>query len=222
MTRSLQNIVIMILDIHTHTGAPEPDAVISCSLATLPDEGKYPGQLYSVGFHPWTLPSGIPGEEDWTLLEQALLRPDVVAVGECGIDIEKGGPLFQQMQVFTRQAELAEKVRKPLIVHCVKGYQHVIGVHKDISATVPWAIHGFRGKPTVAVMFLRAGFWLSFGAMFNPESLRLVNVDRILAETDESWLSIEEVIEGMELERGDKGLLRRIAANSRKFLSLQS
>lgn len=208
-----------IIDIHTHHHAPAPEALISVS----PKEfNPVEGQLYSVGIHPWTLPAGVT-EDDWRLLEEVAVHPQVAAIGECGIDLPKGGPLFIQMQVFRRQAELAERVGKPLVIHCVKGQEVLIGIRKEMKPAQPWAIHGFRGKPTVAKMLLDAGMWLSFGPMFNAETLRSVPADRVLAETDESDATIGEVIEALSSALGDVSpdeLTQTILHNAATFLSL--
>lgn len=77
------------------------------------------------------------------------------------------------MQVFRRQAELAESLCKPLVIHCVRAHDIVIGIKKELKPRQNWVIHGFRGKPTVARMLLDAGMWLSFGPRFNPDSLEV-------------------------------------------------
>lgn len=208
-----------IIDIHTHHPAPSPEALISVSPKEFHPEGS---QLYSVGIHPWDLPSGV-SEDEWRLLEEAAAHPQVAAIGECCIDMVKGGPLFLQMQSFRRQAELAERVGKPLVVHCVKGHDVLIGMRKDLKPTQFWAIHGFRGKPVVAKMLLDAGIWLSFGPLFNSGTLRIMPTERILAETDESDATIGDVIAGLSSALEDvtpEELTQTILLNTQTFLSL--
>lgn len=184
----------MIIDIHTHHSLPAPLALRSCSVGELPAPQAFPGQLYSVGFHPWDLTDEGIADEQWEKFEEALHRPDVAAVGEAGIDLSRGPVLFRQRELFRRQAEAAERVGKPLVIHCVRAQEHIIGYHKELRPKVPWVIHGFRGKPTVAEMFLREGLWLSFGPQFNPDSLLSTPLDWILAETDDSPSTIEDIL----------------------------
>ncbi len=206
-----------ILDIHTHHPAPQPEAVI----AVRPNMfDPIPGQLYSVGIHPWGTLDDIPPEM-WTALEEATRHPQVVAVGECGIDLIKGGPLFRQMQILKRQAILAEEIRKPLVLHNVHGQEVIIGMKKDLKPEMNWLIHGFRGKPTVADMLVKAGLWISFGQNFNHSSLPEVPSDRILAETDEAECSIHEVIASLSVLAGTD-LTETIARNSSLFLGQQT
>lgn len=205
-------------DLHSHREPPYPEGVLSFRVGELPEADAFPGQVYSAGFHPWDFPgSGFPGEADYAALERALARPDVVAAGECGIDIPKGGLLAFQRIAFARQAELAEKARKPLIIHCVKAHDHIIAMRRDLKPAVNWAIHGFRSKPSIAKMLLDAGLWLSFGPQFNAESVRITPRDRLLAETDESGRPIAEVIAALSEAYGEP-LEETIATNLRRFL----
>ena len=178
------------LDIHTHHPAPQPLGVVA---ATLDNFTPVEGQLYSVGIHPWTT-SQLPSKEDWEKLEELAALPCVVAIGECGIDKLKGGPLFKQLIVMQRQIDISEKLGKPLVIHDVKAHDVIVGLRKEMEVKQKWVVHGFRGKPTVAKMLTDVGIYLSFGEKFNPDSLPMVPTDLFLAETDESPLSIEEVI----------------------------
>ena len=193
----------MILDLHTHLPGPRPQAIISCSPFEIPEEGEFKGQLYSVGIHPWNVKITGLSLSDKAALAAAAMRPDVVAIGETGIDLQHPGaaPLFAQMLAFKAHVELSERLEKPLIIHSVKAQDMIIGVRKDMGAKMPWIIHGFRGKPTVADMYLKAGIGVSFGEKFNAESLMTVPLDMIFAETDESTLTIEEIIAALTAVR---------------------
>lgn len=188
-----------ILDLHTHLPAPRPGAIISCSPYELPLPDAFPEQLYSVGFHPWNINMSGLTPADLQTLRQAAERPDVVAIGEAGIDKAREGaaPLFAQMLAFKAQIDVSEELSKPLIIHCVKAHDIVIGLRKEYNPTQRWIIHGFRGKPSILQMLLDAGIDVSYGELFNPESVALTPLDRVFAETDESSLSIEEIISSL-------------------------
>lgn len=204
-----------ILDIHTHHPAPQPEAVVSVS----PDMfNPIEGQLYSVGIHPWLTCGEIP-DELWEKLEEAARHPQVVAIGECGIDLVKGGPLYKQMLVMKRQIELSEELGKPLVIHCVHAHDIVIGLKKDLKPTQNWLVHGFRGKPTIARMLTDAGIWLSFGATFNDKSVGMVPSGMLLAETDESEVSIEDVITKLSVLSG-RDVKSEIERDSLVFLGM--
>lgn len=212
---------IMIIDCHTHRPYPAHEAIISTSPIGF---DPMSGQKWSVGLHPWHLDlfcndSLRIRDEIWVELVAAAANPDVVAVGECGIDIPKGGLLATQMLAFRRQALLAERLRKPLVIHAVKAHDLIVGMKRDINPQQPWIIHGFRNKPTIAAIYLDAGCYLSFGEKFNPESLDITPPDRILAETDESEMTIDEIIARLE-KSAQRNLKNLIIENSKIFDSL--
>lgn len=222
-----------MIDIHTHrrhgddtypgseiSSGVERDAIVSLEPMELAGIPQSDGRLYSVGFHPWRLPSAGPSAKEWSLFEEMAARKDVVAVGECGIDLLKGPLPAIQMEVFRRQAETAERLGKPLIIHCVKGYEQLIGLRKSLKPSVNWAIHGFRGKATVAKMMVSAGFWLSVGDKFNPSALAEIPVDKLLVETDESQtpldMTVGRIAETLGKESGE--LITVLEMNAARFL----
>lgn len=186
----------MLLDLHTHMPAPRPEGIISCNPEELPSCDEFPCQLYSVGLHPRKVGfSGVTAKE-LASLSKAASREDVVAIGETGIDkvYPGGAPLFAQMNAFKNHIELSESVGKPLIIHCVKAHDIIIQMRKELKPCQRWIIHGFRGKPSILRMLLDAGIDVSYGEFFNPESVAMTPPEHLFAETDESSLPIEEII----------------------------
>lgn len=204
----------MILDIHSHRNPPYPEGVISCTLDAF---NPIPGQLYSVGVHPWQ--TNLPDVDVWLeRLSQTVTLPEVVAVGEAGIDPGKGAPLFRQLQVFKSQVDISESAGKPLVIHSVKAADIILGLKRDLRPTQPWIIHGFRGKAPTALQFTRAGIYLSFGEKFNPESPKAIPEHMILAETDESDLDIHEII-SLISSACEKDITDIIAGNASRILN---
>ena len=202
-----------IIDIHTHHPAPQPEALVC---VTPEDFSPIEGQLYSVGIHPWETGNEIT-EEIWHRFDEACRHPQVAAIGECGIDLVKGGPLFRQMQVMKRQIDLSEELEKPLVIHNVHAHDIIIGLKKDLKPAQQWMIHGFRGKPTVATMLTDNGIWLSFNDKFNDAAVSKTPEELILAETDESETPIADIITTLSSLKGHD-LTGTIIANTRKFL----
>ena len=201
------------LDIHTHHPAPQPSAVVSSSVSEFHPIDR---QLYSVGIHPWATLHNVSSDE-WNQFEATASLQNVVAIGECGIDKLKGGLMFKQLIVFQHQIDLSEKLCKPLIIHDVKAHDIIVGLKRDLNPHQKWLVHGFRGKPTVAKMLTDAGIYISFGEKFNADSLLSMPKDKILAETDESELTIDEIIKGISGTLGYDAT-ELIAANTRRFL----
>ncbi len=150
-----------------------------------------PNRFYSVGIHPCQIDDYY--DRFVERLRSFASHPSVVAIGEAGLDKLCSTNFGLQKVVFTEIASLTEQVQKPLIIHCVKAWQEIIALHKMLHPSVPWMIHGFRGKPELAQSLLNQGFYLSYGAKLNSESLRVTPFERLCIETDESAVSIETI-----------------------------
>ena len=177
----------MIKDIHTHR-IDVREAVISVN----PWEfAPVDGLCYSVGIHPWQ--AARAAEADFDRLAECATSGNVLMIGECGIDKLRGGDLPMQMSVLERHIALSEQVCKPLVLHCVRASNELCRLRRVLRPRMPWIVHGFRGNAHVASQLLDAGFYLSYGERFNPEALAITPADRLLAETDESLLPIDEI-----------------------------
>lgn len=174
-------------DIHTHHMGGDGFRIVN-----RPPDDFMPcqEQWYSVGVHPWALQQGEVRQETWEKLREAAVHPQVLAVGEAGLDRLVQVPMKLQEAVFARQAELAGEVGKPLIVHLVRAVDELLRLKKALKPGVPWIIHGFRGKATLAEELLRHGFYLSFGEKYQEGALSVVPLSHLFLETDESLASI--------------------------------
>lgn len=179
------------MDFHTHhLEAPAGQAIINLPQEWMEQPSLFrprPGALYSAGIHPW-----------WTIDEQLtatlfnqlpalLAHPQVVALGECGMDLLRGAAPEVQEEWLVRQLLLAEHLHLPVTLHVVRAFDRMLRLHKQLQPTVKWTIHGFRGRPTLARQLLDAGFDLSFGQRRNEESYALTPPDRRHEETDEDY-----------------------------------
>lgn len=199
----------MILDCHTHTSAP--GAVVNIDPVSVPSRDIViaDDRYYSVGIHPWN--AGCYTKRDVDRLRRLAANPRVVAIGETGLDsvhvtyewVPKGKvmeivqalpDIEKQMELLKLHIELSEAVEKPLILHVVKRYPEIQKLRIKLKPTQPWIIHGFRGKPGLAQDLLKWGFYLSYGEKFNPLSVEATPPERMLAETDDSPLPIQEII----------------------------
>ena len=180
-------------DIHAHHPAIDPEdvTIINRIIGNEKEENSFSGQWCSVGIHPWYIYNNVQGQ--FLRLESVVLCPSVVAVGEAGLDKVSETPLDIQSDVFAKQAALAERSGKPLIIHCVKAWDELIMQRKSMKPRVPWIIHGFRGNGILAQQLLKQGFFLSFGEYFNQQALQAAWPDRLFAETDDAAIDIRSV-----------------------------
>ncbi len=185
------------INLHTHKFSNQENVIEIVN--QYPHEFDDSIQNYSIGIHPWKIESSRI-EADLEFIENKLSDKNCLALGECGLDKRIEIPFDLQIQVFEKQVLLAQKYKKPLILHCVAAFQEIIEIKKRLKIDVPIIIHGFSKNEEVAKQLLDNGFYLSFGKYLiqNPE-LEAVFIeipnDRFFLETDSSAYKIEEVYE---------------------------
>lgn len=178
-------------DIHTHHSSSYPDYAIRTCFSDNDLLHVNTGFL-SVGIHPWHLTEeGISRHLQW--INHAISHPNVVAIGECGLDRKREVPIHLQLEAFKYCVELSEAHSLPLIIHAVKCSEQLYSVQKQYHPRMPWVIHGFRGKKELASDYLNHGFYLSFGEHFNEDALRCTPLERMFFETDDCVLPIENI-----------------------------
>lgn len=215
-----------VIDVHTHHSSPAPASILSLSpgrYAGLPDKSGH----YSVGIHPWETGEDI--SQPLAQLEEIVSDPATVAVGETGLDRLRGASIDRQDEIFRRHIQLSEKFGKPLVIHQVKALDLLLKARKECAPLQPWILHGFRGNPQMLAQLLdapgRNPVYFSIGAKFNEAAVSLIPPDRLLVETDESPLPIEEIFRKAAGTRSENpaALAATVNANAmRLFPSLNS
>ena len=170
------------IDFHTHRAAAGPDvfALQNFLSPMVPETG-----FYTAGIHP-------KDAEQFEIkdFEKIWNDPRCLALGECGMD-RRYPDLSKQSALFRAQAQQAETLHKPLLIHSVRTHDEICRAAKDLAPTVPWIIHGFRGKERTLFALLDAGFSVSFGAGLLKDAGNLepffsrIPADRIFFETDD-------------------------------------
>lgn len=77
------------------------------------------GAYYSVGIHPWYL-TRENLDRQWEMLLAAIQCPQVLAIGEAGLDKLVRTDYMLQQEVFEKQAMLAHEMKYPLVIHAVR------------------------------------------------------------------------------------------------------
>lgn len=153
-----------------------------------------PDFYYSVGIHPQDIqPENIGNQFKWL---QSVITENCFAIGECGLDGLVSADIKIQEEVFLKQIQLANEVKKPLIIHCVRKFYEIIPFRKKSQQAM--IVHGFNKKQSVAEDLLKNNFYLSFGKavlyhLSLQETLKTVPLDKLFLETDNEDFSIEEL-----------------------------
>ncbi|NMM50192.1 TatD family hydrolase [Marinigracilibium pacificum] len=147
--------------------------------------------LVSVGIHPWYI-NEQDVEKQWLKVEEWANSPTVKAIGESGLDYNIETDKTVQEEIFIKHIELSEKLKKPLIIHCVKAHNELIRIRKKTKAKQQWIIHGVNQKLNSLIPLIERDIILSFGqAMLIEKSnarkiIRELGPGSYLFETDDS------------------------------------
>lgn len=186
-----------IYDVHTHKIYSEDsdDPYHSCIFDVYSLEFEVAKELhqrhsFSCGIHPWYSEDS---DTQMTYLTEITSNPRIVAIGETGLDKLKGPSLEIQAPLFEKHIEISEKLAKPIIIHCVKAWEELLKIKRNVKPSQPWIIHGYRGKPDLTKKLLSEGFYFSVGEIINVDSMELIPLNRLFCETDEGEMSIREV-----------------------------
>ena len=187
-----------LINIHTHRINPCDNfiQIVNLNLNEPSPEQGY----FSYGIHPWLLDNvHFQLEEAFSLLEKRLQLPNVLALGEAGLDKMHKDSFEQQIAVFERQIELSEALQKPMILHDVKSHNEILALRKKHKAKQPWILHGFNGTEQDIQQLTGQGLYLSVGeSLLHPErkitkSLKNIPLEMLFLETDMAEIGIETV-----------------------------
>lgn len=182
-------------NLHTHKFTNNPNVLELVN--------QYPWEFvdsipqYSIGIHPWYIDENRL-ESDLKIIEEKLQLDECLALGECGLDKRIDIPMDLQVKVFEQQIALAEKYKKPLVLHLVAAYQELIEIKNRLQVSVPIILHGFSKNEQTAKQLIDNGCYLSFGKYLlrNPELksvFQSVPNDKFFLETDTIDETLEEV-----------------------------
>jgi TatD DNase family protein len=224
---------LVLVDSHAHLDSPRYDAdrdellqrawqqgvrtVLSIGIGEGPDtmqqalelSKKYAGKpgipriLATAGIHPHE--AQFASQTALEKLDGLLDSPDVLAVGEIGLDYYYDhSPREQQKQAFAQQMEVAAARRRPIIIHCrpsdgsTNAWDDTLTMIENnwMGTNLGGVLHCFTGEWEHARRALDGGFLISFaGNVTFPKAENIrqvaakVPLDRMLIETDAPFLA---------------------------------
>ncbi|MBI2805184.1 MAG: TatD family hydrolase [Planctomycetes bacterium] len=127
-------------------------------------------------------------------------RPEVVALGETGLDrYWDHTPFPQQEDYFARHLELARKLQLAVVIHCREAEADTVRMLRadfEQHGPVRAVMHSFTGDLATAQACVEMGLYISFAGMLtykNAQALRDVAarmpLERLLVETDCPYLA---------------------------------
>ncbi|GCE10901.1 TatD family hydrolase [Tengunoibacter tsumagoiensis] len=173
----------------------DPGCDLPSSQAALLLAKAYPGRIFAgVGVHPHESTTYTPEVE--AHLRQMLQEPEVVAVGEFGLDYFRMlSPRDVQREVFCAHLRLAREYNRPCIIHVREAHEDVVELLRAYGQDLRGVFHCFSGDVAQAEECLSfPGFLLSFAGPLTkqgnalPDVARMVPLERVLVETDSPYL----------------------------------
>lgn len=156
---------------------------------------SHPGLSATAGVHPHEAASwdeATPGK-----LRELLGHPELVAVGETGLDYHYDhAPRAAQRTAFEGQLALARDLGKPVVIHARDADDDMAVLLREWGGRVPaLVLHSFAGSRAIFTAGMDAGAYFSFSGMitfknWRPEvSPTACPPDRLLVETDAPYLA---------------------------------
>lgn len=145
--------------------------------------------LAAPGIHPMNAEQCNEGK----LRQLSKLCGEAVAIGEIGLDYTGEDVSREvQQQAFRDQLRLAIRHGLPVLIHCRRAFQDLLGILREEGAErVGGVMHAFSGSPEIARDCINMGFLISiagtvtYGNAVRPiEVVRRIPLDHLVLETD--------------------------------------
>ena len=155
---------------------------------------KHDDVYITLGIHPEEVDDSY--EELETIINNNLDNPKFVAIGEIGLDYHyEGYDRDKQIELLDKQLTLAEKINKPVVIHCRDAFNDMINLlRKHHNKGV---IHCFEGTLDEYKQYEELGYYIgvdgnvTFKNSKTRDVIKDIPMDRILLETDSPYLTPE-------------------------------
>jgi TatD DNase family protein len=137
-----------------------------------------------------------PGRDWLQHIEQSVLYPRVVAIGEIGLDYyRKFGDKKSQIELFITQLDLANKLNLPVIIHNRDAGHDVLDILRDRLPSKGGVLHCYSEDAAYAEKALELNLYFSFAGNLTyknaknlHETLAVLPADRILIESESPFM----------------------------------
>ena len=152
------------------------------------------GIYHAVGVAPSEVTN--PGADWINTIEKSLELPNVVAVGETGLDYFKQfGDKRSQIELFITQLEIAQAHKVPVIIHNRDAGRDLYDILTERIPDAGAILHCYSEDAAFAKKCLEKNIWFSFAGNLTYRNARNLHetvlnipVDRILIETESPFM----------------------------------
>ena len=196
------------------TGASEEESAAASDIAR-----TRPGVLFATaGMHPHLAKEW--GTQSERVIRELAKRPEVVAVGEAGLDFNRDfSPRDQQAQVFETQLEIAAELGLPVFMHERDAHDKFVEILKPIRERLRDAvIHCFTGSAGELDVYLDLDLHVGVTGWICDERrgqhlrelVSRIPLDRLMLETDAPYLLPRDLDPKPKSRRNEPMHLRHI------------
>ncbi len=155
----------------------------------------------SIGFHPHNA-KDVSDDDLATMEKLAVENGKIVAIGEAGLDYHYDhSPRQIQRKIFRDQLGIAERVGKPVVVHCREAFDETMAILDEFAGRLKdVVIHCYSGTAEQTELLLDRGYYISFtGIVTFKKSVQtrqaagMVPLEKMMIETDCPYMSPEPV-----------------------------
>jgi TatD DNase family protein len=194
-------------------------ASLAGSAAALALAGAHPGRLFATaGVHPHHAAELTAAR--LSELEELARAPQVVAVGECGLDYYRNySPPAAQQQAFHRQLELAQRLGKPVFLHQREAHADFLAILGEHARAWRGVAHCFTGNEEQLQSYLGLGLAIGITGWISDERrgahlvalMPQVPAERLLLETDAPYLLPRDLKPRPASRRNEPAYLAHVA-----------
>ena len=204
------------------TGASCPSSQQAVELARL-----QPSVLYATaGIHPHYATEY--DEQAAQLLTQLAALPEVVAVGECGLDFYRNfSPREAQQQAFAAQLDIAIASGKPVFLHQRDAHDDFVRILRTYIDRISGGVaHCFTGGPDAMAEYLEMGLYIGVTGWVCDErrghdlqaAVPEMPLERLLLETDAPYLVPRDLPEKLPARRNEPKVLPHVLARVARLM----
>lgn len=215
LSRAAQAGVEAILITGTSTAASR----IAREIAVDRRDSAAPRLFATAGIHPHHASSS--SRESMAELRELAARPEVVAVGECGLDYDRDfSPRDKQRACFEAQLELASVVKKPVFLHEREAHGDFAAIlERWRPKLVGGVVHCFTGARPALERYIELDMHVGITGWINDERrgkhlrdlVRLIPKGRLLVETDAPYLTPRDMPDRPRTGRNEPAFLAHVA-----------
>jgi TatD DNase family protein len=172
----------------------------------------------TAGVHPHDSSSWTPEVEE--AIRQLAQQPDVVAIGECGLDFNRNfSTPAEQEAAFSAQLALAAELSLPVFMHCRDAHERFLALLDPWLDKLPGAVlHCFTGTREEMQACVDRGLYIGITGWVCDERrglelremLPLIPAERLMIETDAPYLLPRDLLPKPASRRNEPAFVKHI------------